>query len=57
MEDKKSQKAPTIDTVIVTGSDIIQLPKTEVNEVVSDEGRMLSRRHHQNLIQSRHNRI
>jgi hypothetical protein len=38
MEDKKSQKAPTIDSVIVTGPDIIQLPKTEVKEVVSDEG-------------------
>jgi hypothetical protein len=38
MEDKKSQKAHTIDSVIVTGPDIIQLPKTEVKEVVSDEG-------------------
>jgi hypothetical protein len=38
MEDKKSQKAPTIDSVIVTGPDIIQLPKTEVKENVSDEG-------------------
>jgi hypothetical protein len=38
MEDKKSQKAPTIDSVIVTGPDIIQLAKTEVKEVVSDEG-------------------
>jgi hypothetical protein len=38
MEDKKSQKAPAIDSVIVTGPDIIQLPKTEVKEVVSDEG-------------------
>jgi hypothetical protein len=38
MEDKKSQKAPTIDSVIETGPDIIQLPKTEVKEVVSDEG-------------------
>jgi hypothetical protein len=38
MEDKKSPKAPTIDSVIVTGPDIIQLPKTEVKEVVSDEG-------------------
>jgi hypothetical protein len=38
MEDKKSQKAPTIDSVIVTGPDIIQLPKTEVKEVVSDAG-------------------
>jgi hypothetical protein len=38
MEDKKSQKAPTIDSIIGTGPDIIQLPKTEVKEVVSDEG-------------------
>jgi hypothetical protein len=38
MEDKKSQKAPTKDSVIGTGPDIIQLPKTEVKEVVSDEG-------------------
>jgi hypothetical protein len=38
MEDKKSQKAPTIDSVIGIGPDIIQLPKTEVKEVVSDEG-------------------
>jgi hypothetical protein len=38
MEDKKSQKAPTIDSVIGTGPDIIQPPKTEVKEVVSDEG-------------------
>jgi hypothetical protein len=38
MEDKKSQKAPTIDSVIVTSPDIIQLPKIEVKEVVSDEG-------------------
>jgi hypothetical protein len=38
MEDKKSQKAPTIDSIILTGPDIIQLPKTEVKEVVSDEG-------------------
>jgi nucleoside-triphosphatase THEP1 len=30
MEDKKSQKATTIDSVIETGPDIIQLPKTEV---------------------------
>jgi hypothetical protein len=38
MEDKKSQKAPTKDSVIVTSPDIIQLPKTEVKEVVSGEG-------------------
>jgi hypothetical protein len=38
MEDKKSQKAPTIDSVIGTGPDIIQPPKTEVKEVVSHEG-------------------
>jgi hypothetical protein len=38
MEDKKSQKAPTIDSVIWTGPDIIQLPKTEVKEVATDEG-------------------
>jgi hypothetical protein len=37
-EDKKSQKAPAIDSVIVTGPDIIQPPKTEVKEVVSHEG-------------------
>jgi hypothetical protein len=35
---KKSQKAPTIDSVIGTGPDIIQPPKTEVKEVVNDEG-------------------
>jgi hypothetical protein len=38
MEIKKSQKAPTEDSVIGTGWDIIQPPKTEVKEVVSDEG-------------------
>jgi hypothetical protein len=38
MEDKKSQKAPTIDSIIMTGPDIIQLLKTEVKEVVSNEG-------------------
>jgi hypothetical protein len=38
MEDKKSQKAPAIDSVIVTGPDIIQIPKTEVKEVATDEG-------------------
>jgi hypothetical protein len=38
MEDKKSQKAPTIDSVIGKGPDIIQPPKTEVKEVVSHEG-------------------
>jgi hypothetical protein len=38
MEDKKSQKAPAIDSVIVTGPDIIQLPKTGVKEVATDEG-------------------
>jgi hypothetical protein len=38
MEDKKSQKAPAIDSIIVTGPDIIQLPKTEVKEVATDEG-------------------
>jgi hypothetical protein len=34
MEDKKSKKASAIDSVIVTGPDIIQLPK----EVATDEG-------------------
>jgi hypothetical protein len=38
MEDKKSQKNPTIDSVIGIGPDIIQPPKTEVKEVVSNEG-------------------
>jgi hypothetical protein len=38
MEDKKSQKAPTIDSIIGTDPDIIQPPKTEVKEVVSHEG-------------------
>jgi nucleoside-triphosphatase THEP1 len=38
MEDKKSQNAPTIDSVIGTGPDVIQPPKTEVKEVVSHEG-------------------
>jgi hypothetical protein len=38
MEDKKSQNTPTIDSVIGTGPDIIQPPKTEVKEVVSHEG-------------------
>jgi hypothetical protein len=38
MEDKKSQNAPTIDSVIGTGPDIIQPPKTEVKEVVNHEG-------------------
>ncbi len=38
MKDKKSQNTPTIDSVIGTGPDIIQPPKTEVKEVVSDEG-------------------
>jgi hypothetical protein len=38
MEDKISQKAPAIDSVIVTGPDIIQLPKTGVKEVATDEG-------------------
>jgi hypothetical protein len=38
MEDKKSQKAPAIDSVIVTGLDIIQLPKTGVKEVANNEG-------------------
>jgi hypothetical protein len=38
MEDIKSQNAPTIDSVIGTGPDIIQPPKTEVEEVVSHEG-------------------
>jgi hypothetical protein len=38
MEDKKSQKAPAIDSVIVTGPDIIQLPKTGEKEVATDEG-------------------
>jgi hypothetical protein len=38
MEDKKSKKAPAIDSVIVTGPDIIQLPKTGEKEVATDEG-------------------
>jgi hypothetical protein len=38
MEDKKSQKAPAIDSVIATGSDIIQLPKIGEKEVATDEG-------------------
>jgi hypothetical protein len=38
MEGKKSQKAPAIDSVIVTGPDIIQLPKTGVKEIATDEG-------------------
>jgi hypothetical protein len=37
MEDKKSQKAPAIDSVTVTGPDIIQLPKTGEKEVATDE--------------------
>jgi hypothetical protein len=57
-EDKKSKKASAIDSVIATGPDIIQLPTTGEKEVATDEGaEMLSRRHHQNLIRSRHNRI
>jgi hypothetical protein len=38
MEDKKSKKAPAIDSVIATGPDIIQLPKTSKKEVATDEG-------------------
>jgi hypothetical protein len=38
MEDKNSQKAPAIDSVIVTGPDIIQLLKTGEKEVATDEG-------------------
>ena len=38
MEDKKSKKASAIDSVIVTGPDIIQLPKTGEKEVATDEG-------------------
>ena len=39
MEDKKSKKAPAIDSVIATGPDtIIQLPKTGEKEVATDEG-------------------
>ena len=38
MEDKKSQKASAIDSVIATGPDIIQLPKTGEKEVATDEG-------------------
>jgi hypothetical protein len=38
MEDKKSQKAPAIDSVNGTGPDIIQPPKTGVKEVTTDEG-------------------
>jgi hypothetical protein len=37
MEDK-IKKAPAIDSVIVTGPDIIQLPKTGEKEVETDEG-------------------
>jgi hypothetical protein len=38
MEDTKSRKAPVIDSVIATGTDIIQLPKTGEKEVATDEG-------------------
>jgi hypothetical protein len=38
MENKKSKKAPAIDSVIATGPDIIQLPKTGKKEVATDEG-------------------
>jgi hypothetical protein len=38
MEEKKSQKAPTIDSVIVTRPDFIQLPKTGEKEVAINEG-------------------
>jgi hypothetical protein len=38
MEDKKSKKAPAIDSVIATGPDIIQPPKTGEKEVATDAG-------------------
>jgi hypothetical protein len=38
MEDKKLEKASAIDSVIATGPDIIQLPKTGKKEVATDEG-------------------
>jgi hypothetical protein len=38
MEDKKSKKASTIDSVIATRPDIIQLPKTGEKEVATAEG-------------------
>jgi hypothetical protein len=38
MEDKKSKKAPAIESLIATGPDIIQLPKTGKKEVATDEG-------------------
>jgi hypothetical protein len=38
MDDKKPKKAPAIDCVIVTGPDIIQLPKPGEKEVATDEG-------------------
>jgi hypothetical protein len=38
MEDKKSQKASAIDSVIATSPDIIQLRKTGEKEVATDEG-------------------
>jgi hypothetical protein len=38
MEIKKSRKGPTEDSIIGTGPDIIQPPRPEVKEVVSDEG-------------------
>jgi hypothetical protein len=38
MEDKKSKKAPAIESVIATGPDFIQLPKTREKEIATDEG-------------------
>jgi hypothetical protein len=38
MEDKKQKKSLAIDSVIATGPDIIQLPKTGEKEVATDEG-------------------
>jgi hypothetical protein len=40
MEDKKSQKAPTIYSVIATVPDIFQLPKTEVKEASAAEAKV-----------------
>jgi hypothetical protein len=38
MEDTKLKKAPAIDSVIATGPDIIQLPKTGEKEIATEEG-------------------
>jgi hypothetical protein len=52
MEEKEKKKAPAIDSVIATGPDMIQLPKRGEKEVATDRGRILYRRHHQNLIRT-----